>query len=102
SETEGWRLAGGPTVCKPDELQLPDPGPWDGAGDGFAAYPQLAARLRLAAVDPTIVPDAQWIADLALPRFAAGEGLPADQAQPLDVRQRVALTTVERAAGLRL
>ena len=101
-ETEGWRLAGGPTVCKPDELQLPDPGPWHGAGDGFAAYPQLAARLRLAAVDPAIVPDAQWIADLALPRFAAGEGLPADQAQPLYVRQRVALTTVERAAGLRL
>ena len=58
-ETDGWRLAGGPTVCKPDELQLPDPGPWRGAGDGFAAYPQLAARLRLAAVDPAIVPDAQ-------------------------------------------
>ncbi|HMA32798.1 MAG TPA: tRNA (adenosine(37)-N6)-threonylcarbamoyltransferase complex dimerization subunit type 1 TsaB, partial [Casimicrobiaceae bacterium] len=99
---EGWRLAGGPAVCKPDELQLPDPGHWHGAGDGFAAYPQLAARLRLAAVDPAIVPDAQWIADLALPRFVAGEGLPADQAQPLYIRHRVALTTVERAAGLRL
>lgn len=101
-EDEGWRLASGPTVCKPDELQLYDPGPWHGAGEGFAAYPQLAARLRLAAVDATIVPDARWIADLALPRFVAGEGLPADQAQPLYVRQRVALTTVERAAGLRL
>ena len=101
-EGEGWRLGSGPAVCKPGELQLPDPGPWHGAGDGFAMYPQLAAGLRLAAVDATIAPDAQWIADLALPRFAAGQGLPADQAQPLYVRQRVALTTVERAARMRL
>lgn len=101
-EGDGWRLGSGPIVCKPDDLRLPDPGPWHGAGDGFAAYPQLAAGLGLSAADPAILPDAQAIAELALPRFAAGEGLPAAEAQPLYVRQRVALTTVERAAGLRL
>ncbi len=101
-EGEGWRLVSGPTVCKPDDLRPPDPGPWHGAGDGFAAYPQLAAGAGLAAVDPAILPDAQSIAELAFPRFVAGEGLPAAEAQPLYVRQRVALTTVERAAGLRL
>ncbi|HSQ81842.1 MAG TPA: tRNA (adenosine(37)-N6)-threonylcarbamoyltransferase complex dimerization subunit type 1 TsaB [Casimicrobiaceae bacterium] len=101
-ESGGWRLASGPTVCKPDALEMPDPGPWHGAGDAFAAYPALAAGPGLAAVDPAIVPDATSIAELAAPRFAAGEGLPADQAQPLYVRHRVALTTVERAAGLRL
>ncbi|MGE5088492.1 MAG: tRNA (adenosine(37)-N6)-threonylcarbamoyltransferase complex dimerization subunit type 1 TsaB [Candidatus Levyibacteriota bacterium] len=101
-EGDAWRLASGPAVCKPEALGPPAAGPWQGAGDGYAAYPELAERLGLAAADPAIAPDAASIAELALPRFAAGEGLPADQAQPLYVRQRVALTTVERAAGLRL
>ncbi len=101
-ESDGWRLASGPIVCKPGDLQLPDSGPWHGAGDGFAAYPQLGAGMGLSAVDPAIVPDAQSIAEIALPKFIAGEGLPAAQAQPLYVRNRVALTTVERAAGVHL
>lgn len=101
-EGDGWRLARGPLACKPGDLQLPDPGAWHGAGDGFAAYPQLAAGLGLYAVDPAIIPDAQSIAEIALPRFRAGEGLPAAQAQPVYVRNRVALTAVERAAGAHL
>jgi hypothetical protein len=36
-----------------------------------------------------------------LPRFAAGEGVPAHDAAPFYVRHRVALTIAERAAGLR-
>jgi len=42
------------------------------------------------------------IGALALPRFAAGEGVPARDAAPLYVRQRVALTSAERAAGTKL
>ena len=42
------------------------------------------------------------IGALAIPRFAAGEGVAARDAAPLYVRQRVALTVAERAAGARL
>jgi len=84
------------------DVTLADGGAWHGAGDGFAAYPELGATLMLASVDPTVVPDAQSIAEWAWPHFMAGEGLPAAEAQPLYVRHRVALTTAERAAGLRL
>ena len=40
--------------------------------------------------------------ELALPRLRAGKGVPASEAQPLYVRHRVALTTAERDAGMRL
>ena len=53
-------------------------------------------------VDAEAVPDARAIGELAQPRFAAGEGVPAADALPLYVRHRVALTTAERAAGARL
>jgi len=45
---------------------------------------------------------ADEIGALALPRLLAGEGVRARDAVPTYVRQRVALTAAERAAGLRL
>jgi len=89
-------------VCKPDDVRTADADTWHGAGEGFAAYPELAQRLRLAQTDATIVPDAQSVAEWAWPHLVAGEGTDAAGAQPLYVRHRVALTTVERASGLRL
>jgi len=97
----GWTRVGDPVVRKPDDVTL-DAGVWHGAGDGFAAYPALAAHLRLAGADASIIPDAQSIAEWAWPHLAAGEGMQAADAQPLYVRHRVALTTAERVAGLRL
>jgi tRNA threonylcarbamoyladenosine biosynthesis protein TsaB len=98
----GWTRLGDPVVRKPDDVQSADGGAWHGAGDGFAAYPQLAARLKLADSDASMIPDAESIAQWAWPHLVAGEGVPAAEAQPLYVRHRVALTTAERAAGLRL
>jgi tRNA threonylcarbamoyladenosine biosynthesis protein TsaB len=99
---ERWTRIGDPAVCKPDNVQTADGGTWHGAGEGFAAYPHLAQRMRLAENDPMVVTDAQAIAEWAWPHLVAGEGTDAAGAQPLYVRHRVALTTVERAAGLRL
>ena len=96
-----WRTVAEPAVRKPDDVTVPT-GPWHGAGDGFATYPALAQRLALASVDAAAVPSARAIGELALPRFAAGEGVDAAHAEPLYVRHRVALTTRERAAGQRL
>ena len=96
-----WTLVDGPNVLMPGEVSVPV-GAWHGAGTGFAAYPDLAARLGLVDADPAITPDAQSVAEWAWPQFVAGEGLPAALAQPLYVRHRVALTSAERASGLRL
>ena len=101
-DDHGWTRIGDALVRKPDDVEPADGGEWHGAGDGFAAYPDLAARLRLAACDSSIIPDAQSVAEWAWPHLVAGEGVEAAEAQPLYVRHRVALTTVERAAGLRL
>ena len=47
-------------------------------------------------------PTAQSVGELALPRLAAGEGVAASAALPLYVRHRVALTSAEQGAGVRL
>jgi tRNA threonylcarbamoyladenosine biosynthesis protein TsaB len=90
-------------VIKPDAAPLPE-GAWCGAGNGFAVYPLLRERMSntLLTCDTLISPTALAIGSLAQPRFAAGEGVAARDAAPLYVRQRVALTTVERDAGIRL
>jgi tRNA threonylcarbamoyladenosine biosynthesis protein TsaB len=102
-DAAGWREIVAPAVLHPYELRLPaGGGDWFGAGDGFAAYSGLAAQLALRRSDATIRPDAQAIAELALPRLAAGEAVDAAHALPLYVRHRVALTSAERASGVRL
>ena len=96
-----WREAQAPAVVKPDDVVVP-PGQWFGAGEGFAAYPALAQRLALRAIDATLAPTAGAIIALAVPRLTAGQGVDAAHALPLYVRHRVALTSAERAAGVRL
>jgi tRNA threonylcarbamoyladenosine biosynthesis protein TsaB len=98
-EHERWIEVSAPAVLHPDEVVLPD-GEWFGAGDGYAAYPKLATPL--AGCDGSLTPQARSIAELAAPRLAAGEAVDAAHALPVYVRHRVALTTAERDAGMRL
>ena len=90
-----------PVVAPPDQAPLVVGAGWVGAGDGFKSYgPALASRLTDAVTPalPEALPTATAILHLAVPRFAAGDGVPAAQAQPLYVRDKVALTTAERLA----
>ena len=98
---DGWRVEREPAVIKPADVQAPA-GVWDGEGDGFAAYGQLASLPSVAAVHAGTLPTAVAIGELAFPLFEKGLGVPASQARPLYIRQRVALTTSERNAGVRL
>jgi tRNA threonylcarbamoyladenosine biosynthesis protein TsaB len=75
---------------------------WHGAGNGFAAYPALAAQLAIDHLHADAVPQARAIGELGQLRLAAGQGVAAADALPLYVRHRVALTTAERAAGATL
>ena len=99
---DGWTEVAAPAVLPPAAVTAPAGGDWLGAGSGFAAYPALGMQLRLAGADAAARPTAIAIGALALPRFAAGEGVAAEDALPFYVRHRVALTTAEREAGARL
>lgn len=97
---EGWECLAGPLVCPPAVAPLPGEVGYVGVGSGFAAYPALAERFagRLARIDAVALPHARAIARLAAPRFARGEGRPAEAAEPLYIRDRVALKIHERIA----
>lgn len=104
---EGWRVMHDEAVLAPADAQVDAFTPARahvafGAGDGFAAYPELASRLHLEHVDAPLRPEARSLLELAAPRVRAGEVVDAAEALPLYVRHRVALTTAERSAGLRL
>ena len=97
-EEDGWRCLAGPRVCPPGEAPEPETEGFVGVGSGFAAYPALQLRLegRLTLSDSSLIPHARAIARLAAPRFARGQGLPAEAAEPLYIRDKVALKICER------
>lgn len=95
----GWHEAIAPTVCRAELAPALGEGDWHGAGSGFATYGrELAQRYgaQLAAVDPQAYPHACSIAELAVPQLSAGRGLPAEQAVPFYIRDRVALKMNEQ------
>ena len=90
-----------PPVCLPPAV-VPAPtfaGAW-GVGDGFAAYGDLliAGKRDLAGVHADVFPTAAAVLRLAAPGFARGDAVAAVKAQPIYVRDKVALTTAERMA----
>lgn len=95
----GWRALGAPVVCTPEALALPAgaPADWVLAGNAFAAHgARLPAPLHaLPRLDAA--PQADALLRLAPAALAAGAALPPEQALPLYVRDKVALTTAERA-----
>jgi tRNA threonylcarbamoyladenosine biosynthesis protein TsaB len=103
-ERRGARMieAIAPAVVAPQRAPRPPGDGWSGAGNGFAAYPSLAAQLGVTTADAEATPGARAIATIALPRIAAGDTVSAADALPLYVRHRVALTSAEREAGATL
>ena len=82
-------------VDKPADVDLPDSWsqtPVHGAGRGFAAYPELRARMagRLGKIDDELLPRASEIAVLAAPEVRAGRVIAAEQAFPVYLRDNVA------------
>jgi len=82
-----------PLLLSPEALEVP-PG-WALAGTAFAAY---GPRLAPAAARHDALPSATALLRLAPALLAAGRTVPAAQAWPLYVRDKVAQTTEERAA----
>lgn len=90
-----------PKVGAGATVSLPEGDGWHGVGDGFAAWGEvLRQRMgqRLPSEDAALMPAAAAVARLAAPVLQQGGGVPAAQAIPLYVRDKVALTTAERLA----
>lgn len=79
----------------------PLPGPrWSATGSGFDRFDWLrdAYRHSIAMRFEADLPRAGAVARIAARRFARGAGIAAHQAAPLYLRDKVALTTLERQA----
>jgi tRNA threonylcarbamoyladenosine biosynthesis protein TsaB len=97
------QLHGAPWLCAPETLQRAAlqhapagaASPWL-AGNALAVYPDRLAVAWPDAPRLTVWPDASALLRLAPGLWAAGAAVTAAQAQPLYVRDKVALTTEER------
>jgi len=105
---ENWEEVSETQVCKPEAAPLLAPGAsdlsvWTAAGNGWKVYDEaLSARYKISQKLPDITPTAEAILELTTSIFAARLAKPASEARPIYIRNRVALTSVERAEGLRL
>ncbi len=68
------------------------------AGSGISAFPEVAA-MQDVSLFPDAEPRAGLMARIGLRAWMSGRFIPADQAAPLYVRDKVAFTTQEREAG---
>ena len=98
-----WQIVIAANLCKANAAPLVSGAGWCGVGSGFVAHgAALSERYaeRLGSVQAHLVPRACYIARLAQPVFASGRGVPAHQALPMYIRDKVALTVTEQE-GLR-
>lgn len=101
-ENGQWTQVGGYRLIRPEELVC-EPA-WTLAGNVFAAYgarlPGAPAASSLGVAPPRVqaLPSASAMLRLAPALLAAGAAVRADQALPLYLRDKVAKTTIERAA----
>ncbi len=86
-------------VLAASTLELPEAEAWNVLGTGWSACGNvIRARLQSAPrwTDGDRYPQARDVAHLAAPLFAAGKGMPPEQALPVYLRDKVALTLAEQ------
>ena len=108
-----WLEVSDTKVCKPQDAPILEGEDWFGAGSGWTVYAEYLTHFYARNLRPlfdiassnilsNITPTAEAILRLARPVFEAGQAKPAIEAMPIYIRNRVALTTLEREQGLRL
>jgi tRNA threonylcarbamoyladenosine biosynthesis protein TsaB len=94
-----WTTVSEPALCAPQDLAPQLVEGLAACGNGFAAYPEAFAGKDFAAnALGDLLPHARDMALLGVGALAAGLAVPADQAQPLYLRNKVAYTSAERQA----
>jgi tRNA threonylcarbamoyladenosine biosynthesis protein TsaB len=94
-----WDTVSAPALCAPEAVVPVAVSGLAACGNGFAVYPEAFAGKDFAAgAQADILPHARELAVLGVAALAAGRALPADAAQPLYLRNKVAYTSAERLA----
>jgi len=94
-----WEIVREPVLCAPGDVAPEPVAGLAACGNGFSAYPDAFAGQAFAAgAHADILPHAREFAVLGVAALAAGQAVPADQAQPLYLRNKVAYTSAERQA----
>lgn len=104
-QDSNWQTVIEPGVYKPEAVPKVESVQWTGVGTGWKVYAEALGSIYQGQVEqvlPDLLPSAQAVLALAMPDFVEGKTKPASQALPLYVRNRVALTAKQRAAGERL
>lgn len=91
----GWHPVTEPALAPASEVAAS--GSVTACGNGLLAYASAFAGKEFA-VCPDVVPHAAQVATLAVPELLAGRCIHAREAQPIYLRNKVALTTAERRA----
>jgi tRNA threonylcarbamoyladenosine biosynthesis protein TsaB len=95
----GWTAVRAPVLGAPQDVAPEPVAGLAACGNGFAAYPEAFAGKEFAAAAlGDLLPHARDMAVLGVGALAAGLAVPADQAQPIYLRNKVAYTSAERLA----
>jgi tRNA threonylcarbamoyladenosine biosynthesis protein TsaB len=94
-----WQAVREPALCAPGDVAPEPVAGLVACGNGFAAYPDaFSAQGWAAGAQADILPHAREFAVLGVAALVAGRAVPADEAQPLYLRNKVAYTSAERQA----
>jgi tRNA threonylcarbamoyladenosine biosynthesis protein TsaB len=94
-----WTCVVEPVLSRADAVDSASAVPVTACGNGLSVYAShLEGKAFAANAHPAIMPHARWIAALAQKEAAAGRTINARDAQPVYLRNKVAMTTAERSA----
>ena len=94
---DAWQLISEPILSRAEQVVMNTEAAV--CGNGVLAYPDAFAAIAVESRSPEILPHAASIARLAVGALAKAESVDARDAQPLYLRNKVALTTAERLAA---
>ncbi|MEI7036562.1 tRNA (adenosine(37)-N6)-threonylcarbamoyltransferase complex dimerization subunit type 1 TsaB [Fulvimonas yonginensis] len=86
-------------VCAPEALTLPEAPAWAVVGSGWTTYADVLRGYltgKLQHADGERYPQARHVAELAVREYQAGRAVPPEQALPVYLRDKVALTLAEQ------
>ena len=97
--SDEWHIVSAPALSKAADVK--PQGQVAVCGNGLTAYAEEFTQLGNAILYPDVMPQAEYVARLASTSVKNGEIVHARDAQPLYLRNKVALTIKERQAGVR-